>query len=204
MAVILVEHMEEYPTRWLVAEYIEAGREAAMAGLELIVTGVRDPRLQALLSKHGIPWTWEHSWDLYDNPKAIVLDLWAEKDLEPSEAQVAEAFVIGGIMGDHPPKMRGYLLSSQFDWASKRRLGPKQMSIHVTAWAVGQVRRGVRVGELNLCDRAVVRINAGFFETEIELPFAYPCDGEGRPRVPDRIVRLLENGVLWDEEVNLA
>lgn len=201
---ILIEHMEEYPSRWLIAEYIEALEEARRAGHELLVTGVRDPRLQSLLNRYRVPWSWEHSWELYDTPKTIVLDLWAGQDLQPDEAVAAEAFVIGGIMGDHPPRMRGYLLTSRFNWAARRRLGPKQMSIHVATWAVIQVGEGKMLGELEFCDENTLRVDTGLHEVQIELPFAYPCDDRGKPRIPERIIRLLENGVLWDEEINIV
>lgn len=204
MQVVLVEHMEEYPTRWLVAEYVEAWREAERAGLEFMVTGVRDPRLQSLLSRMGVPWSWEHSWQVYDRPGTIVLDLWADRDLDPLEAEVAEAFVIGGIMGDYPPRMRGVLLTSMFDWSSRRRLGERQMSIHTAAWAVAQVIHGARVEDLPLCENAVIRMGGGLFEAEIRLPFSYPCGADGKPRVPESIARILERGVVWDEEVTLA
>lgn len=203
MPIIVVEHMEEYPSRWLVAEYAEAQRESVEAGFDFTVAGVRDPALQSLLSRSGVPWVWEHSWILHDSPKTIVLDLWADRDLDPSEAAGGEVFVIGGIMGDHPPRMRGALLSNRFDWAARRRLGPRQMSIHVAAWAVVRVWMGERVDELKLCDSARVSVDAGLYTVEVELPFAYPCGGDGRPRVPGRIVELLARGVLWDEDFSL-
>ena len=200
MALVVIEHMEEHPTRWLIAEYAVARDEAVEAGLDLVVTGVRDPAAQALLDAEGIKWRWEHSWELYDNPKSIVLDLWAERDLQPWEAATAEAFIVGGIMGDHPPRMRGILLSAMFDWASKRRLGASQMSIHTAVWAALQVRRGIGVDRLNLCEKGEFTLETPLYQVTITLPFSYPCNGEGKPIIPGRIRALLARGVLWDKE----
>ena len=199
---VAVEHMEDHPTRWLVEEYVEAAREAARAGLGFVVTGVRDPRLQAILSKKGVEWEWRHSWELYDMPGTIVLDMWASRDLEVWEAQQAKAFVVGGIMGDYPPRGRGRLLSWMFDWASTRRLGEAQLSIHTSVWALAMVRGGVPVNRLPLCpEGASFEADLGFYRVEVTLPFAYPCGEDGSPRVPPRIRNLLARGIVWDEEV---
>ncbi len=201
---IVVEHMEEEPTRWLVAEYIEARDAALDAGLGFLVAGVRDPRLQSILSREGVDWSWEHSWELCDKPGTIVLDMWAERDLQPWEAEAADCIVVGGIMGDHPPRGRGRLLSWMFDWSSVRRLGPWQMSIHTAVWAAIMVARGVRVEDLPLAVGAEIEVEAGFGTVRVELPFAYPKGPDGRPVVPERIRKILARGVVYDEEVLLG
>ncbi len=201
--IVLVEHMEEYPTRWLIAEYTEARDAVESLGGSLVVTGARDGVLQALLDREGVPWRWEHAWELCDRPGTIVLDLWAERDLEPWEAQAADCFVVGGIMGDYPPRGRGKLLAWMFDWSSARRLGSAQMSIHVAAWAAMMVRRGVRVNELPLVEGATVRVRGALGVIEIELPYAYPRGPGGEALVPERIRRVLEKGVVYDEETLL-
>ena len=200
-ALVVIEHLEEYPSRWLVAEYLEAFREAARSNLQLLITGVIDPRLQAILNSLRVGWVREHSWELYDIPGTIILDMWAARDLTPVEAINANVFIIGGIMGDYPPRGRGRLLSSHFDWASIRRLGDRQMSIHTSTWALARIRDGVDVSQLPLCSEdASIVLDNGLMEFEVRLPFAYPCDIHGRPRVPQRILELLSRGVVWEEE----
>ncbi len=197
---IVIEHMEERPTRWLIAEYIEAAEEAGRLGFNIVFTGVRDPVLQSVLAREGLEWRFEHSWELYDTPRTVVLDLWAPRDLEPGEAESLDYYVIGGIMGDHPPRGRGRLLSWMFESAAKRRLGPYQMSIHVAAWAAAMVARGTPVDRLPVVYGASVRVRTPMGELEVELPYAYPRGPGGRGVVPERIRRVLEHGVLWDED----
>ena len=201
---VVVEHMEEYPTRWLLAEYSVAAKEAWSQGARFLVAGVRDGVLQALLDRRGIPWIWEHSWEAYDVPGTIVLDLWATRDLDPLEAEAASVFVVGGIMGDHPPRGRGILLTAGFDWASFRRLGPRQMSIHTTVWALLRVRSGVRVEDLPLVEGAEVEIEGPIGRYTVYLPFAYPRGPRGEAIVPEEVRRILEKGVVYDEEVFLG
>jgi len=197
---VLLEHMEEKPTRWLLAEYAEARDAARRAGMELVVTGAGDPVLQALLDREGIPWIPAHAWEVADRPGTIVLDMWAQQDLEPLEAGAACCFVVGGIMGDYPPRMRGILLSWAFDWASTRRMGREQMTIHTAVWAVGEIVSGVPVDQLPLGVGGVVEVETPLGRVEVELPYAYPLGEDGRPRVPERVARILSRGVLWDEE----
>ena len=201
---VVVEHMEEYPTRWLLAEYLVAAREAWSHGADFLVTGVRDGPLQSLLDGMGIPWAWEHAWEAFDYPGTIVLDLWAERDLDPLEAASARVFVVGGIMGDHPPRGRGRLLAMGFDWASMRRLGPRQMSIHTTVWALMRVRSGVRVEDLPLVEGAEIEVEGPLGKYSVFLPFAYPAGPDGRAVVPEEVRRVLEKGVVYDEEVLLG
>jgi len=202
---IVVEHMEEYPTRWLIEEYSIAMNEAYKSGTLFLIAGVKDPSLASILARRKIPWTREHSWDLYDLPGTIVLDMWASRNLDPHEAESARIFVIGGIMGDYPPRGRGRLLSCHYDWSSIRKIGDKQMSIHTTVWALGQIMRGTPAGKLPLCDeQASFELDLGFSTVEITLPFAYPCDKNGRPNIPEKIRRILARGIIWDEEINLS
>jgi len=198
---VVVEHMEDEPTRWLVAEYAEARDEAARRGASLLVAGVRDGRLQALLEREGVPWTWDHSWELCDVPGTIVLDMWARRDLDPGEASVARCFVVGGIMGDYPPRGRGRLLAWMFDWSSVRRMGPWQMSVHTAVWAALEVRAGTPVEALPLTYGVEVEVPAGLGSVSVSLPYAYPRGRDGKPRVPQRILGLLSRGIVYDEEV---
>ncbi len=203
--IIVIEHQEEHPTRWLLAEYEESYREAERSGLKLLISNVRDPRLQSLLSSKGIPWIWEHSWQVFDIPGTIVLDMWAPRDLTPEEALVGRVFIIGGIMGDHPPRGRGRHLSWSFDWSSKRKIGDIQMSINTTAWALARIIEGYSIEELPLCSQgANVKISSGLMSFEIYLPYAYPCDESGKPLIPRRIMEILSRGVVWEEEYLMA
>ncbi len=196
---IVVEHMEELPTRWLLSEYEEAYEEAEKHGLQLIIAGVREESLQALLWRRGIPFTHRSSWELQCRPPVIVLDLRAEKRLEPWEASSSTCLIVGGIMGDYPPRGRGRLLLMRHPGAVARNLGPEQMSIHTAVWAASEVATGRRVTELRLAGPGRFSIRSLLGEIEVELPFAYPADEDGRPIVPGRVKKVLERGVLWDE-----
>ncbi len=197
MVLVLIEHMER-ASRWVQEEYLEAARIAYDAGWSLMVTGVVDPVDQAVLASRGLRVTPTHSWEVCDTPKTIVLDLWASKDLEPWEARVAECFVVGGIMGDHPPRRRGLILSAMFDWAARRRLGEGQLSVDGTIKVLTMVWRGLRLEEIHFIDSPSLEVETSMGSVEVTLPFRYPLK-DGRPWISPGLARLLASGLEWDE-----
>ncbi|MEB3862003.1 MAG: hypothetical protein GSR84_07275 [Desulfurococcales archaeon] len=199
MRLVLVEHMEEAVTRWVLEEYKEAERVAREAGFRLVVAGVGNPLHRAQLQAHGLE-VWErHSWEVCDYPKAIVLDMWTSRDLQPWEAEVAECFIVGGIMGDHPPRRRGLMLTRHFDWAATRRLGPGQLSVDGTVKVLVQVAGGRRLEELEMAESPTIEVETPLGRIEVTLPFTYPTRG-GRPWISRGLARLLASGVVWDED----
>ncbi len=197
--IIIIEHLEERPTRWLIAEYIEAYQLARNEGIPLVITRVVDPVLKSLLDKESIPNTPVRARELGCPPPVIVLDLRARKPLEPWDANTASCIIIGGIMGDYPPKARGFLLVHDFPEATTRHLGPGQMSIHTATWATLMVRKGVRVEDLPVGSSPIISVESPYGILEIELPFYYPLGPDGKPKVPKRIRQLLKKGIMWDE-----
>ena len=194
---VLIEHMER-ASRWVQEEYLEAARVAYNLGWSLMVTGVIDPVDQAILASRGLKVTPIHAWEICDTPKTIVLDLWARRDLEPWEAKVAECFVVGGIMGDYPPRRRGLILSAMFDWAARRRLGEGQLSVDGTVKVLTMVWSGLRLGEIRFTDSPSMEVNTPMGSIVVTLPFRYPLKDE-KPWISPGLARLLASGLAWDE-----
>jgi len=197
--VIVVEHMEGGGSRWLVEEYVEAFESVNGLGLRFVVSGVRDHVLGAVLSRRGVPWVWEHAWELGCRDPVIVLDMRAPRVLEPWEARAASCLVVGGIMGDHPPRGRGMLLVWGFPGASVRSLGEMQMSVHTASVVAAMIARRRRLVDIGLVGPGRFTIRGPLGEIEVELPYAYLAGRDGSPVVPERIRRVLERGVMWDE-----
>ncbi|MCE4628269.1 MAG: hypothetical protein F7C34_03870 [Desulfurococcales archaeon] len=195
---IVVEYMEEYPSRWLVEEIAEAYWSARAHGLGFLVSNAWDPRLVALLERRGIPYNSRPASALGCEP-SIVLDMRARRRLEPWEAGAAECLVVGGIMGDYPPRGRGLLLVYSLPGAAVRSLGPEQMSIHTAAKVAALIARGRRLDEIRLAGPGRFTVETPLGTVEVELPYAYTLGPDGRPEVPERVRRVLERGVLWEE-----
>jgi ribosome biogenesis SPOUT family RNA methylase Rps3 len=198
--VVVVDNMEVRASRWVVEEYVESSRVAESNGIKFYVTGLVTPELEALLARRGVEVIWD-SRSLCNRPDSILLDLWAEKTLDPLEVWGARCFIIGGIMGDHPPKGRTRLLYEKYPYAAKRNLGPLQFSVDGTVKMLAKVLKGMRVEEVDIVYPVSLEVKGYLGTVTVELPYAYPAES-GRPMIAESIIRLLERGVMWDESFN--
>lgn len=196
---IIVEVLEAKATRWLLEELVESYLFASSAGLDLLVSNVRIAELQAMLTRRGVPWTWDDGYS-FDSPKCILLDLKAPRTLEPWEASAAECIVVGGIMGDHPPRGRTYLLASQvYRYSAKRRLVELQLTIEGAVKVASLVARGIPMDEIEFVYPLEIDIETPLGSARVELPYAYPSY-KGKLLAPRWLPELLARGVTWDEE----
>ncbi len=195
---IVIEHMEEKVTRWLIIEYVEAFKRALEKGLYTLITGA-STQLSAVLTSLGVPNTPLHSWELGCPQPSIVLDMRAEKVLEPYEARGSHCILVGGIMGDHPPRGRGYLLLHNHPGYTMRSLGDEQMSVHTAVYVASLIASGTGLEDIHLVYPARLFLNTPFGDIEVELPYAYVKDSSGEPLVPEELKELLRRGIMWDE-----
>lgn len=201
---IVIEHLEDHFSRWLRAEYRHA---AEMAGDRLYVTnagcfcseisrvvGREHCFRESILELQGV---------LYTRPeRVIVLDPRAGEELSPGTASGAEALVVGGILGDHPPRGRTWeALTRRALEAGMRaaHLGEGQLSIDGAVYVALQVAEGRRVSELSFVDGLSVEVDLGDgFVREVVLPFRYPVVG-GKPLVSGEVLELLRSGLGYEE-----
>lgn len=203
--IIIIENLENGVSRWLLAEYREVIKISKREGVAVIFSNIKDPILGALLGKDGIEVIQEEGWRKFDLSHAIVLDPQAKKTLEPWEVKNACCVIIGGIMGDHPPRGRTSLISSYYINASKRNIGPYQFSVDGSVKVVLAMLKGLRLSDISTIGPPIRLYLKGprDSEIEIELPYVYPTRSDGSPDIPEEIVELLEHGLMWDEVENL-
>ncbi|RYO96665.1 hypothetical protein DL765_011527 [Monosporascus sp. GIB2] len=130
--------------------------------------------------------------DLYPGPedkrRVCLLDPQAERDLCPEDAQVFEAFLFGGILGDDPPRDRtSELRKKGFEG---RRLGPVQMT---TDTAVRVTRMVVEeqytLNAIPYVDFPELKFNE---HESTQMPFRYVKGPDGQPIMPDGMVDLIK------------
>ncbi len=196
---VVIEHMEEGMSRWMLEEYREAVSVAGSKGFGVTIANLGRPELAALVERLGAEaMIWSAS-PLYNRAEAIVLDPWAPRRLEPWEASRACCIVVGGIMGDHPPRGRTRLLSMIYTNAAKRNLGRAQLSIDGAVKVALMVAEGASLDEIELAVSPRLTIETPLGSLELELPYAYPVK-DGEPWIAPGVKRLLEAGIMWDEE----
>lgn len=195
---LAIEHLEDHVSRWLWAEYKHA---SMLAGERLVFTNGRCfcRRLNRLAKCYEESIV-ELAGKLYTSPsKVIVLDPLAPETLEPEEARQADVIVVGGILGDHPPRGRTRrLLTSRMRGALARNIGEGQFSIDGAVYVALRVLEGARVRDIEVVRGLSVRAEAAGLEFEVELPYAYPVEN-GRPVVAPELPELIARGLAYEE-----
>jgi len=188
---VVIEHLEPYLSRWLWIEYRHASR---LASSRLRFTNVKRRDHFKALSKLA-PTHVESALDLYPRDKLIILDPRASQPLTPTDFKGDAVVVVGGILGDHPPRGRTYkLLTSRAGGIKARSLGPHQFSIDGAVYVALKVAEGRALEEIPV--KVGVTIKAGFLL--IHLPYAYPLR-RGRPLISGELIEYLKSDVEVDE-----
>ncbi|MCX8204336.1 MAG: SAM-dependent methyltransferase [Candidatus Nezhaarchaeota archaeon] len=192
MIKIAIEHLEPHLSRWLWLEYRHAVKLAA--GKIEFTNVKREDHLQAL-SKLA-PSHREGVLELYSPDALIILDPQAPVKLSPGDLEGDVVVVVGGILGDHPPRGRTYkLLTSKAKGARARNIGAHQFSIDGAVYVALRVAEGVRVEEVPV--KVGITVKAPPFT--VHLPYAYPLR-RGRPVVSRELIEYLKSGIVEDEE----
>ena len=203
MELVVIENLEYYPSRWLVEEYVESYRFSASRGYDLVVTGVVNPVMAAYLESRGVAFSRRPGY-AYNRGDCILLSLDAGRRLEPWEAESAYCVIVGGIMGDHPPRGRTRLLRYQVYTApALRHVGRVQFSIDGAVKMAILVASGRSIDEIEVASPVYIDVDTPMGRVEVELPYGYPVI-DGSPSIPRGVVDLVRRGIMWDEEVMLS
>ena len=120
---------------------------------------------------------------------ACILDPNAHKRLNPKEAKRFDYFIIGGILGDYPPKKRTKEeLTDKIINIPARNLGKKQLSTDNAVYVLKRIIQGTPLKRIKLQNKAVIKVNN---IESIELPYYYPIIN-GKPRISKKLVNYLK------------
>ncbi|HLD12117.1 MAG TPA: SAM-dependent methyltransferase [Candidatus Nanoarchaeia archaeon] len=174
----IVEHLEPDMFEWCVLEYKHI---AQMVGKDNVMfTNVKKhaERLQ------GLKVVRESVADL-KLQNALVLDP-AAKDVLSSKDKPAYV-ILGGILGDHPPKARtGKELSSRLPFPT-RHMGKKQFSTDNAVFVARELLLGKQLKDIPLQDEIEIVLND---VESVILPFTYVLIN-GEPLIPPGLKEYL-------------
>ena len=185
---IIIEHLEDILSPWLYYEY----KHSAEIYPDLIITNLKNKLERVLMAEHSS----SVSISVREIPfqKVIVLDPMAEKPLVPEDFD-GSVVVVGGILGDHPPKGRTKeLLSSKLN-CEIRHLGEKQLSIDSAVYVAYSIKNGKRLEEIEFVDGIEIEIGGG---RTMELPYRYPVKN-GKVTISDELVRYIKEELDMDD-----
>lgn len=194
----VIEHLEEEIGKWL---YIEYKHASEIVGREnLMFTNVKGVEDRNLLSEFGEVEARSFR-DVFRQDEVVILDPKAERKLVTSDFYGKKAVVIGGILGDNPPRGRTQkYLSNLCPKAIKRNLGRKQFSIDGAVYMAKMVSEGIPLEAIRVVDGLNIKVDEF---VEIYLPYVYPLN-DGKPVIHEELVKYLSSeDVVRDEEVLL-
>jgi len=194
--VFVIEHLESEIGKWLLYEYEHASE--IVGKNRLMFTNVKKEGWRRLLSRLGTVEE-KSAIEVFNHEKVVVLDPKAELPLTPEDFAGKEAVILGGILGDHPPKGRTRkLLTRRFKkTATVRNLGKGQFSIDGAVYVAKLVSEGTPLKAIPVQKGLSLKLNQ---HGEVYLPYAYPMR-DGKPLISQKLVAYLTSDeIVGDEE----
>ncbi|MEM3597199.1 MAG: SAM-dependent methyltransferase [Candidatus Bathyarchaeia archaeon] len=181
----VIEHLEPEIGTWLNIEYMHASE--IVSKNRLIFTNVKGEADKNRLSSLGT--VKEQSFaELYNPLEIVILDPKANSTLTPEDLANKKAVVIGGILGDHPPRGRTKLLmTSRCSEAAARNIGKDQFAIDGTVYVAKLVSEGFRLEEIPVKKGLTIKLSG---HHSIYLPYAYPLKDD-KPLIHKALIEYL-------------
>ncbi len=200
--IVVIENLEPRMSPWLKVEY-EYCIELFTG--KIIFTNVLNAEMFNELSRHA-PVFSESVADITRRlglKKIIVLDPLAKDELTPNDVRGCDAVVIGGIMGDHPPRGRTReLVTSRIRNCIPRNLGREQLTIAGAAYVLKRVTEGCKVSDLEFIDGLTMSLDLGGVTLEIYLPYRFPAIN-GVPVLPRNYLDIIAKRSVFYEGVEV-
>jgi len=184
----IIEHLEPTLSDWCFIEYSHISK---IVGPEnLIFSNVKSEAEKIKLQELGE--IKKESVSEMNLSKACVLDPNVEKQLQPSDSEVFDFVIFGGILGEDPPKARTEeLLTSKVDYET-RNLGDKQMSTDTAVLVAHKILNGLKFEDIPFKDGVEIDVkNDKGIQHIIELPYRYVLEN-GKPEFAEGLVKYLE------------
>ncbi|MEM1623471.1 MAG: SAM-dependent methyltransferase [Sulfolobales archaeon] len=188
----MIEHLEECLSPWLMCEYSYVVK---LFKNSVLFTNVKSLRTRNALKELGADVVEVSVIDLVANDSLrhpIVLDPKARETLTPEDLMSADSVIIGGIMGEHPPRGRTFreITSKLTSKAKARNLGKLQLTIAGAAYVLKKMLEGVRLESLDIRFGLKLVVQVGRYEVTIELPYAFPYE-EGKVVLPENYLEVI-------------
>jgi ribosome biogenesis SPOUT family RNA methylase Rps3 len=181
----VIEHLEREIGKWLLFEYEHVSE--IVGKNHLLFANVKKENEKYALSKLGAVEK-KSATEVFNPEKVVVLDPKAELPLKPEDFAGKEAVIIGGILGDHPPKGRtSQLLTRRFPRAVVRNIGRWQFTIDGAVYVAKLVSKGKLLETIPVTKGLALRLNE---YGEVYLPYAYPLKN-GKPVISQKLVAYL-------------
>ncbi|TKX23031.1 protein arginine N-methyltransferase-4 [Elsinoe australis] len=181
----VVEHLDPELEQWSALEYTAIAKESETAGCLFYLSSV-SPQLQVpdSLKQSSATKVEQRSVEevfASNKDRVCLLDPAAKTELAPSDAELFDVFLFGGILGDDPPRDRTSELRKK--GYTGRRLGPVQMTTDTAVRVTRIVTLGqVPLDQIKYVDHPEIKVDE---HESTEMPFRYVLDQHGQPILPE-------------------
>ncbi len=202
---IVVENLERPISRW---QYIEYKHLANIVGKDRVFfTNIKDKYEYFCMKKiTDNVYTKSINELTFKDFRLIILDPDAKEQLKPSDFIEKTLVLIGGIMGDFPPKHRTReyisinIKRENFKDVIFRNIGYGQFPIDMAGLIALLVFKGLRIDEINVVYGLEIQVNK---KHSIYLPFTYPII-DGKPAISEEEIEYLKKNVVDDESILIS
>ena len=164
--IFIIEHLEPKLYDWCIIEYKHISRIVGKSNIWFTNIKGKDSKK---LKKYGK--VFNMSVKSLNLKNACILDPESPIELTPNIANQLQYFILGGILGDYPPKKRTEQELSKFMTnVRKFNIGKEQMSTDNAVYTVKKIIQGKKMNELKFQDNAEIKIN-NILTTQ--LPYRY-------------------------------
>jgi len=181
---IIIEHLEPEIWLWCKIEYESISKLISKENLWFTNIQQKNSNLEILgkVSKQSI---------IDINLKNVcILDPDAPITLTHKDSKKFKYFIIGGILGDYPPKKRTKVeLTSKLKNAKVRNLGKKQFSTDNAVYVLKEIISGKELKDIKFQNKLIIKIND---IESVELLYYYPLVNE-KPRISEELVNYIKN-----------
>jgi ribosome biogenesis SPOUT family RNA methylase Rps3 len=193
----IIEVCEPFISNWLL---LEIKHSSNIVGKDkLLITNIKENYVQ-YLSKYGKVSSSSIINLKHFHDKIIILDPLADLTLTQEEAS-NHILVIGGILGDDPPRGRTFkYITSKLPNCKARNLGKKQFSIDGAIYVAKLINEGKKLEEIPTMENLVIKVDEFH---EIILPYVYPLVNN-KPLISDELIEYLKYYIEEDEEMLLS
>ncbi len=177
----VVEHLEPCISPWMLSEYAYLSK---LFKGRVIFTDVENLGDAEILKRYG---------EVFNE------DLRAGKPLSKEELIQADAAVVGGIMGDHPPRGRTEkLITSKAKHLKTRNLGKGRLTIAGVAYILKEVEGGEELEDIEVGEGTQIAVQIKDVEVIVELPYTSPLK-DGKPVLPDDYADIIARKISVDD-----
>lgn len=187
----IIEHLEPELFPWCEIEYKNISK---IVGKEnVMITNLKKSDLKKLEQFAEVTTKSIRDMNELDSPKTCVLDPAGEEVLSPEDNDVFNTIILGGILGDYPPKARTKD-EIIFEMAVRRNLGKEQLPTDNAGYVAHKIMSGTPFDNIKFQHELELELDEG---ESVVLPFTYVLI-DGKPMISEPVKKILRKEFSFD------